>query len=164
MDSIGIISVVGTLATLAGLGYTIRQVRKTKSSVEAAREAIQSTETKILGKSLIADASTVLRYIEVVQTLIRNDELLAAQIRLTDLKSQLGRLEHMVVEDKSAVQRIQRESDMLEGMDFELFRSINQDKNSELDKSSFYKKLSSLSLFLNKLIGKEQYSIEKEGK
>ena len=147
---------VGTLATLAGLLYTIRQVRKTKSSVEAAREAIQSTETKILGKALIADASNVLRYIEVVQNHIRNDELLAAQIRLTDLKSQLGRLEHMV-EDKSAIQRILRESHMLEEMDFELFRSINQNMNNELDKSSFYKNLSSLSLFLNKLIGKEQY-------
>ena len=159
MGFVETITVVGTLATLVALGFTLYHVIKTKGAVKAAQDAIMKTEKKIQGNVLIADVSTLIGYIESIKAYIRSDDFKPALIRLGDLKSQLARLKHITQGDKLIASTIKSEMRSLSEIEVKLEKELASTLIRAVDKPATYEALNRLSEVLNETIGREIYKL-----
>lgn len=98
------IGIIGSVASLVGLYYAIKQINKTLEAAEAAKEAALKTRKVISRNLLLSDVSTCTRIIEEIKLFVRSEKYEPALIRVTDLVSQLIQIQEV---SKSSSQTLQ---------------------------------------------------------
>ena len=90
IDLIGdVASVVGLLVTVGGFWLALRQIRKSRSASEQAREAAESVRGQILKMNAIQDINAATKAFEEIRRLHRFKAWDALPDRYTSLKQQL---------------------------------------------------------------------------
>lgn len=98
------IGIIGSVASLVGIYYAIKQINKTLEAAEAAKEAALKTRKVISRNLLLSDVSTCTRIIEEIKLFVRSEKYEPALIRVTDLVSQLIQIQEV---SKSSSQTLQ---------------------------------------------------------
>lgn len=90
-----IATLVGTFLSLLGVLFAIGQIRRAVTAARAAENAAAGTERAIARNFFLADVSSCANAIEELKVLIRSDRHEAALLRVTDLTSNLIRIQHL---------------------------------------------------------------------
>lgn len=81
-----------TFLTLIGFGFAIYEIRKTKSAVNASKEATQQTIQLLSDRSTISDIATIINGLRETQTALRGNQYESALLRIQDLRERLHAL------------------------------------------------------------------------
>lgn len=92
---INILSIIGTIASLVGLGINYIQLREVKNISEANNKVIKETKESINYVLLLSDSGSVSHLIGDVQGYLREDKLELALVKMKDLKKYLISFKHL---------------------------------------------------------------------
>lgn len=155
------ISIIGSFLSLIGVIIALVQISKTRRAAEAARMASLETQ-KIISRNLsLSDVSVCVKYIEEVRLYLKNESYELAQIRVSDLVSQI-----------TQIQEILKNSNQIHQIDFEemlseltktrnIFRKKLEGISIKINNIRVNNQLDIVSNSLNKLIGRNKIDIEK---
>jgi hypothetical protein len=84
-----IVSAVGSVASFFGLIIAILQIASVRQISEATNKAVRETRADLVSAVSISDLSKAIKLIEQIQTLLGNNKLELAHLRLQDLRTLL---------------------------------------------------------------------------
>ncbi len=150
------------MASLIGLPVAIWQIRKTRKVAEAAKDASLATQKAISRNILLSDVSNCMKYIEEIRLYLSSEDYVSAQLRTSDLNSQLIQIQEVLITSNQSYQIDFEEI-------FQLIKRIRSDFRKKIE-GKFVKinsirvnnQLDVISDSLNKLLGKNKMDIEKE--
>ncbi|MBP7528500.1 MAG: hypothetical protein KA801_11265 [Syntrophorhabdaceae bacterium] len=87
--------IIGLAITILGLLVAIRQIRKTKKSADAAKDAAESMQGEIKKNVALTDISTCTRLIDQIKNFLLDQKFESARLRITDLHTCLVQLRHV---------------------------------------------------------------------
>lgn len=98
MDSelANLISVIGSILSLIGVGIAVWQILKTRRLAEATKDASEQTQKAISKNFLIYDVKTCLKNLDEIQTFVRIEKFESAQLRTIDLIAYLYQIEQRI--------------------------------------------------------------------
>lgn len=163
MDGMDWFTVVGTLASLLGIGVALSQLNKTRKAAEAAKEAAGVATNAIKRNVALIDVTACINEIEALKTMIRTHRIESALLRVTDLSSKLIQLKNILtVESQDPIEEMSKVLSQVRILKDVLERKLHDEETTSKQVFQMNKTLSDISDILNAWIGKRKYIPEEK--
>lgn len=89
-----VVPVIGSIASSFGFVIAIVQIAKVRSSSEAARRAAQEAKSRVYNYVSLSDISSSIKMLDEVKRYLRDENYIAAEIRMSDLRGKLTKVKN----------------------------------------------------------------------
>ncbi|MCS3860349.1 hypothetical protein GGP86_000097 [Salinibacter ruber] len=127
-----VVPVIGSIASSFGFVIAIVQIAKVRSSSEAARRAAQEAKSRVYNYVSLSDISSSIKMLDEVKRYLRDENYIAAEIRMSDLRGKLTK-----VKDHSSMNYVGKKKE-LAGIVSDLGMEVTNLNKTIMDRSKSY--------------------------